>query len=323
MTPALAFYGLEVKFATRRGTVHAVNGIDLELGIGETVGLIGESGCGKSTLGRAVMGIAPVADGRLLFDGTPVKWPSRKRAREERAQVQMVFQDSGGALNPRHTVGYSIGQPLALMGWHAASIKARVDELISQVGLPADAADRYPSQFSGGQRQRIGIARALALQPRVIVCDEPVSALDVSVRAQIINLLADLQRDTGVTFLFISHDLAVVEHVADRIVVMYLGSVVETGTREEFWRRPLHPYTHGLMAAIPIVDPVAAKTRQREMLQGELASPLKLPSGCPFHPRCPRAVDRCRVEPPKLRRLPSGSQVACHVVGTSAEQPAS
>lgn len=311
---SIALYDLTVRFATRRGVVNAVNAVELELPAGQTVGLIGESGCGKSTLGRAIMGITPVARGRLIIDGFPVPWPNRKRTRQQRSGIQMVFQDSGGALNPRHTIGYSIGQPLGMLGWDKARIRDRVAHLIRQVGLPSDAGDRYPAQFSGGQLQRIGIARALAPEPRVVVCDEPVSALDVSIRAQIINLLADLQAQTGVTFLFISHDLAVVEHIADRIVVMYLGSIVESGTREEFWRKPLHPYAHGLMAAIPIADPKRARSRQRQVLQGELASPLAMPNGCPFHPRCPLAIDRCRVDRPILRHMANGSQVACHLV---------
>jgi oligopeptide/dipeptide ABC transporter ATP-binding protein len=231
-----------------------------------------------------------------------------------RRKVQMIFQDPYGSLNPRSTVGRSVAQPLVIAGWTAAAAAERVDALLGRVGLPADAKQRYPHEFSGGQRQRIGIARALALSPKLIICDEPVSALDVSVRAQVINLLEDLKGQFGVSYLFISHDLSVVEHIADRVAVMYLGTLVEIGGRDQIWRNPQHPYTKALLAAAPIANPKAARARQRTVLQGELPSPLDPPAGCPFHSRCPLAEARCRVERPALRRLGSGTMAACHFV---------
>ena len=231
-----------------------------------------------------------------------------------RRKVQMIFQDPYGSLNPRSTVGRSVAQPLVIAGWKAEATAERVDTLLRWVGLPADAKQRYPHEFSGGQRQRIGIARALALNPKLIICDEPVSALDVSVRAQVINLLEDLKSEFGVSYLFISHDLSVVEHIADRVAVMYLGTLAEVGGRDQIWRNPQHPYTKALLAAAPIADPKAARARQRTVLQGELPSPLDPPAGCPFHSRCPIAQERCKVETPALRATAGGAQAACHFV---------
>ena len=226
----------------------------------------------------------------------------------------MIFQDPYGSLNPRSTVGRSIGQPMVIAGWKKAAIAERIDTLLRWVGLPDDARQRYPHEFSGGQRQRIGIARALALSPRLIVCDEPVSALDVSVRAQVINLLEDLKAEFGVSYLFISHDLSVVEHIADRVAVMYLGTIAEVGGRDQIWRTPQHPYTRALLEAAPIADPRAARARRRTVLSGELPSPLEPPSGCPFHSRCPMAQDRCKSEEPLLRTVGNGALAACHFV---------
>jgi peptide/nickel transport system ATP-binding protein len=235
----------------------------------------------------------------------------------------MIFQDPYGSLNPRHDVGTIVGQPLSVAGWSRKDIRDRVAELLRQVGLSADAARRYPHEFSGGQRQRVGIARALALRPKVIICDEPVSALDVSVRAQVINLLQDLQQQTGVSYLFISHDLSVVEHVSDRLIVMYLGRIVESGRGAEVWEQPAHPYTLALLTAAPVADPKLARSRTKNLLQGELPSPLNPPPGCSFHVRCPMARERCRQERPVLRNVSGGRMVACHydLLEQSAELP--
>jgi oligopeptide/dipeptide ABC transporter ATP-binding protein len=310
----LSISDLRVHLPTTRGVVHAVNGVDLEIDSAETVGLIGESGCGKSTLAKAIMRIVASTSGSIVLDGIDITGLGRKALKPIRPKLQMIFQDNASALNPRHSIGYSIGQPLALAGWSSAKIAARVDELLGLVGLTPDMRDRTPHEFSGGQRQRIGIARAIALNPKLIICDEPVSALDVSIRAQVINLLSDLQQRLGVSYLFVSHDLAVVEHIADRIVVMYLGHVVETGSRANFWAQPLHPYTRALLDAVPLADPRGMRNKRRTVLPGELPSALHLPSGCPFHSRCPFAEQRCREERPVLRRAPSGSHVACHLV---------
>ena len=231
-----------------------------------------------------------------------------------RRKVQMIFQDPYGSLNPRSTVGRSVAQPMVLAGWTAEATAKRVETLLRWVGLPTDAKQRYPHEFSGGQRQRIGIARALALSPRLIICDEPVSALDVSVRAQVINLLEDLKGEFGVSYLFISHDLSVVEHIADRVAVMYLGTLAEVGGRDQIWRSPQHPYTKALLAAAPVANPRLARTRPRTVLQGELPSPLDPPAGCPFHSRCPIAQDRCKAERPTLRPVGGGALAACHFV---------
>jgi len=309
----LSLRDVHVRFNTAAGTVHAVNGVSVDLAVGETLGLVGESGCGKSTLGKAILKLVPVASGAIVVDGTDIA-PLRGAALAEmRRKVQMIFQDPYGSLNPRSTVGRSVAQPLVLAGWKPQAVAERVDTLLGWVGLPADARQRYPHEFSGGQRQRIGIARALALSPRLIVCDEPVSALDVSVRAQVINLLEDLKGQFGVSYLFISHDLSVVEHIADRVAVMYLGTLVELGGRDQIWRNPQHPYTRALLAAAPVANPKLARTRQRTVLQGELPSPLDPPSGCPFHSRCTLAQDRCRAERPLLRPVSSGAMAACHL----------
>jgi peptide/nickel transport system ATP-binding protein len=310
----LTLSDVTVAFPTSRGRVHAVNGIDLRVEAGETVGIIGESGCGKSTLAKAIMRIIPVTRGGIVLDGEDITATGAAGLKPVRAKLQMVFQDTMGALNPRRTVGDSIGQPLSLAGWNRRDIDARVTELLDQVGLVQDSADRYPNELSGGQRQRVGIARALALRPRLVICDEPVSALDASVRAQVINLLADLRDRLSVAYLFISHDLAVVEHVADRIVVMYLGRIVESGPRETFWRQPLHPYTRALLNAVPAASPREARRKDRETIAGELPSPLNPPPGCSFHTRCPIAQERCKGDLPILKPAQSGNVVACHLV---------
>jgi oligopeptide/dipeptide ABC transporter ATP-binding protein len=310
----LALHDVHVRFNTAGGVVRAVNGVSLELAVGETLGLVGESGCGKSTLGKAIMKLVPIAGGEIVVDGVDIAPLGRAELAEMRRKVQMIFQDPYGSLNPRSTVGRSVAQPLVIAGWKPDATAQRVETLLGWVGLPSDAKQRYPHEFSGGQRQRIGIARALALNPKLIICDEPVSALDVSVRAQVINLLEDLKSQFGVSYLFISHDLSVVEHIADRVAVMYLGTLVEVGARDQIWRNPQHPYTKALLAAAPIADPKAARARQRTVLQGELPSPIDPPAGCPFHSRCPIAQDRCKLDRPVLRPVGGGAQAACHFI---------
>jgi len=310
----LSLRDVHVRFNTAAGTVRAVNGVSLDLAVGETLGLVGESGCGKSTLGKAIMRLVPVAGGEVRIDGVDIAHLDQRALNEVRRKVQMIFQDPYGSLNPRSSVGRSVAQPLVIAGWDDDRIRERVDTLLRWVGLPLDAKQRFPHEFSGGQRQRIGIARALALSPKLIICDEPVSALDVSVRAQVINLLEDLKSQFGVSYLFISHDLSVVEHIADRVAVMYLGTIVEAGRRDQIWRQPQHPYTKALLEAAPVANPKAARARKRTVLQGELPSALAPPAGCPFHSRCPIAVERCKIDKPELRVVANGALTACHLV---------
>jgi peptide/nickel transport system ATP-binding protein len=299
-----------------RGENKAVDGVSLHIDRGETLGLVGESGCGKSTLGKAVVRLLEPTHGRILFDGHDLTHLSRKAMKPIRRDVQMVFQDPAESLNSRHTVGNLIGEAFDIhevgeMDWR----RRQVLELLGQVGLSAGAADRFPFEFSGGQRQRIGIARAIALQPKLVICDEPVSALDVSIQSQILNLLLELQETMGLSYLFIAHDLAVVKHISDRIAIMYLGRLVEAGGADEVYETPKHPYTRALIAAIPEPDP-ARRGRPRVVLQGDVPSPINPPSGCVFHTRCPHAEARCAAEVPVLRDLiasDGGSrQVACH-----------
>ncbi|SDT50757.1 ABC transporter ATP-binding protein [Bradyrhizobium canariense] len=316
----LSVLSLCVQYQSAQGTVRAVDDVSFDLEAGETIGLVGESGCGKSTLSKAIMRLVPCSDGRVVLDGQDITNLQGAQLKPVRKTMQMIFQDPYGSLNPRHDIGTIIGQPLSVAGWSRRDIRDRVAELMQQVGLPADGARRYPHEFSGGQRQRIGIARALALRPKVIICDEPVSALDVSVRAQVINLLQDLQQQTGVSYLFISHDLSVIEHVSDRLIVMYLGRIVESGRGADLWRQPAHPYTLALLAAAPVADPKLARSRTRSILQGELPSPLNPPTGCSFHERCQMARERCSQERPLLRAVSGGRMVACHY--DLLEQPA-
>ena len=300
-------------FARAAGFVKAVEDVSLTVAAGEAVGLVGESGCGKTTLGRAVLRLIEPTGGTVRFDDEDITRLSAKELRARRRQFQMIFQDPFSSLNPRLTVGQSIGEALDIhrLTPNPAARTVRIGELLRSVGLVPEHAERYPHEFSGGQRQRIGIARALAVQPRLIVCDEPVSALDVSVQAQVINLLQDLQRDHGLAYLFISHDLAVVEHLCQRVVVMYLGRVVEVGETRAVCRAPKHPYTQALLSAVPVMDPDSK--RQRIVLGGDVPSPINPPSGCPFHPRCPVAEARCRIELPALREVTPGRFAACHL----------
>jgi oligopeptide/dipeptide ABC transporter ATP-binding protein len=296
-------------------TVRAVEKVDLDILPGETLGLVGESGCGKSTLGRTVLRLLDPSEGSILFDGTDITSRPQRELRALRRKMQMIFQDPYASLNPRMTVGSAIAEPIEIHGLarSAAERREKVQALLAKVGLRPDMANRYPHEFSGGQRQRIGIARALAVEPRFIVCDEPISALDVSIQAQIVNLLQDLQRDEKLTYLFISHDLKVVQHISDRVAVMYLGRVVELGLAKAIYREPKHPYTQALLSAVPVPDPKQRKSRI--ILQGDVPSPLKPPSGCAFHPRCPvkDKPEACFKEVPVLRVLKNGSRAACHV----------
>jgi peptide/nickel transport system ATP-binding protein len=307
----------------RRRIVHAVDRVSLAVQPGETLGLVGESGCGKSTLGRCLVRLYDVTAGTLRFAGEDITRLTVRQLRPYRRRMQMVFQDPYACLNPRRRVGDLIAEPLRVHGYgDGAAIRARVRELIGLVGLQADHLERFPHEFSGGQRQRIGIARALALEPRLLVADEPVSALDVSVQAQILNLLADLQERLGLTYVFIAHDLSVVRQVSTRIAVMYLGSIVETGRAEDLYTAPAHPYTQALISAVPSPDLDRAERRSRIVLTGDVPSPMDPPSGCRFHPRCRYAAARCRTERPVLHPIAEGRTVACHFPLVGAESVA-
>ena len=317
--PLLAVKHLVKHFPVKRGLlqrtvgqVHAVDDISFEIAPGETLGLVGESGCGKSTAGRAILKLIEPTAGEISLNGARIDGLSRAEMRPFRRQVQVVFQDPYSSLNPRLKVRDIIGEPLVNYGIAAGPMLSdQVEELAGKVGLRPETLDRYPHEFSGGQRQRIGIARALALRPSLIVCDEPVSALDVSVQAQVINLLVDLQREFKLAYLFIAHDIAVVEHISHRVAVMYLGKIVELADRTTLFNRPQHPYTEALLSAVPVPDPGAQK--KRIVLQGDVPSPINPPPGCRFHTRCPYAFDRCAKEEPALREVADGHRVACHL----------
>jgi peptide/nickel transport system ATP-binding protein/oligopeptide transport system ATP-binding protein len=301
------------QFGGKKAVIKAVDGVSLTLAAHETLAVVGESGCGKSTMGNAVLGLAPITAGRILFDGQDMAQMSSDARRETWRDMQVVFQDPVSALNPRRTIAQSIAEPLEIHGFAKSQISARVDEVMTLVGLNPDQRDRRPVALSGGQRQRVVIARALALSPRLIICDEPVSALDVSIQSQILNLLMRLQRELGLSYLFIAHDLSVVRHIADRVVVMYLGIVVEEGTVAQVFDAPRHPYTEALLSAIPIPDPAERGKRQRIVLQGDLPSPLDPPAGCPFSTRCPLVESACRVARPTLEPVAVGHLVRCRI----------
>ncbi len=317
----LEVQNLKVHFPVKRGMfnraqqfVQAVDDVSFSIAPGETLGLVGESGCGKTTLGRAIVRLVEPTSGRVLFEGEDIAKMSSGELRARRRKFQMIFQDPFGSLNPRMTVEDIIGEALDIHGLAdgANARRARIADLLKAVGLDGAYAQRYPHEFSGGQRQRIGIARALAVEPKLIVCDEPVSALDVSVQAQIINLLQDLQQQHGIAYLFIAHDLAVVEHISRRVMVMYLGKVVELAEAKEIIRAPKHPYTQALISAVPEIDP--ASKRKRIVLPGDVPSPIHPPGGCRFHPRCPIAEKpRCGAEAPALREISNNHSTSCHL----------
>jgi len=320
MTALLEVKNLKVHFPVKRGmfrraidSVKAVDDVSFSIAPGETLGLVGESGCGKTTLGRAIVRLVDPTSGTVSLDAAEITGVNGAILRAHRRKLQMIFQDPYGSLNPRMTVADIIGEALDIhrLADSKPARRKRIAELLQAVGLDSAYAQRYPHEFSGGQRQRIGIARALAVEPKLIVCDEPVSALDVSVQAQIVNLLQDLQQQRGLAYLFIAHDLAVVEHISRRIMVMYLGKTVELADAKTITRAPKHPYTQALISAVPVVDPDSK--RQRIFLPGDVPSPIHPPAGCPFHPRCPIAEERCHTEIPPLREIASGHQVACHL----------
>lgn len=317
--PVLEVEGLVKHFSVRSGIlrreierIHAVDGVTFQVGAMQTQGVVGESGCGKTTLGRTLLRLYEPTAGTVRYKGEDVTSASRARMQELRRSMQLVFQDPFASLNPRRLVRDTVAEPLIVHGVSAREARGRVEGLLEAVGLDAEHGERYPHEFSGGQRQRIGIARALALNPGLLVLDEPVSALDVSVQAQVINLLKDLQTEFELTYLFIAHDLSVVRHISDRIAVMYLGQIAELADNDDLHAHPAHPYTASLLSAVPLADPDAERRRERIILQGDLPSPASPPSGCRFRTRCPLAEERCRTESPPLREIAPGHVVACH-----------
>lgn len=313
--PLVQVKDLKKHFAAADGTLKAIDGISFEIYPGETLGLVGESGCGKSTTGRAVLRLEEPTSGEIFFEGKDLLAMTPKELIQFRREAQVIFQDPYSSLNPRMSAGDIIGEPFTIHNLASGKEKEeRVEELLALVGLSSAHKYRYPHEFSGGQRQRIGIARALAVNPRFIVCDEPISALDVSVQAQIVNLLRKLQKEKNLTYLFIAHDLSLVKYLSTRVAVMYLGHIVELAPSQELYKTPLHPYTQALLSAIPIPDPKLEKSRTRILLKGDLPSPLNPPKGCPFSTRCPLATDLCRQTPPALREVAPGHKAACHLI---------
>jgi oligopeptide/dipeptide ABC transporter ATP-binding protein len=306
-------------FEKEIGSVKAVDGISFSIQRGETLGLVGESGCGKTTVGRTILGLYPMTAGKVIITGIPLENATKEQMKSFRQKAQLIFQDPYASLNPRWTVSAIIGEPLRVHNLlpNGQARDERVHELMLKVGLSPRLINRFPHEFSGGQRQRIGVARALASNPEFIVCDEPISALDVSIQAQVVNLLEELQDEFTLTYLFIAHDLSMVRHICDRVAVMYLGVIVELAERNELYEEPLHPYTQALLSAVPIPDPKKGRAHKRIILKGEIPSPSNPPSGCRFHPRCPVAIDRCKVDNPEWREISTGHWVACHVATAS------
>ena len=321
--PLLKIEGLQKHFATTtggafskvKGTVKAVDGIDLEIYPGQTVGLVGESGCGKTTAGRTILKLYEPTGGKITFEGQDITHLKPKEMKPLRSQMQMIFQDPFASLNPRHTVGTLIGAAFDIQAiTPAGGVEAEVQRLMARVGLNPEHINRYPHEFSGGQRQRIGVARAIALKPKLIVADEPVSALDVSIQAQVVNLLEDLQDEFNMAYIFVAHDLSVVQHISDRVIVMYLGKVMEEAEKVDLFTHPRHPYTKALLSAVPVADPIKGRKRERIILQGDLPSPVNPPAGCVFNTRCWKAQDKCRTEVPQLMQIGTdpSHRIACH-----------
>lgn len=319
--PVLKLEGLKKHFESssggifnkKKGVVKAVDGVDLEIFPGETIGLVGESGCGKTTVGRTVLKLYEPTEGKIIFEGKDITHLSRKEMKPLRSQMQMIFQDPFASLNPRQTVGALIGATFEIQKiTPPGGVKNEIARLMERVGLNPEHVNRYPHEFSGGQRQRIGVARAIALKPKLIVADEPVSALDVSIQAQVVNLLDDLQDEFNLSYLFVAHDLSVVQHISDKVIVMYLGKVMEQANKMDLFRSPRHPYTKALLSAVPVPDPIKGRARERIILQGDLPSPMKPPSGCVFNTRCWKVQDKCRTEVPALIQIAPGHTLACH-----------